>query len=311
MGGLFPQDAAGEKKEQELDTDAAPDEGTAATDENEEMQASGDEDADPEAEATSEPFLTLTVEGKSVPVGTKEEAIALAQKGTHYTQEMQKLREAERQFATHAEQVVASVRQQETQYASALQMLDATYGYVLGKDAPDWNSDEMQKLKTEKPSEYLQTREQWDQLTAIRSELARLTHEQQATGQKQFQEWVTGQQAALAEKRPEWTDPARRQQDWGLIREYATAHGVTEQELGNLFDHRFWMILHDAARYRQAEAAGKTKRETVTSKTVAPGSGNVSRGDRRLRAERERLKTTGDPRAAGNLLQDLMTRPRK
>lgn len=312
MNAMFTPFAPEEPEvEQELDPEAAPDEGTAASGEDE-TDASVGEDAEPKDEPTSEPFLMLTVEGKSIPIGTKEEAIALAQKGTHYTNEMQKLREAERQFTAHAEQMAAGLRQREGQYAQALQTLSATYGYVLGEQAPDWASDEMQKLKAEKPNEYLQVREQWDQLGAIRSELSRIQREQHEEGQKRFQQWTAAQQAALAEKRPEWKDQARRQQDYGLIREYATAQGVTEQELGQLFDHRYWMILHDAARYRQAEAAGKTKRETAASKTVEPGTGrNVHQGNRRLNADRERLKTTGDPRAAGNLFQDMMTKARK
>lgn len=311
MNGLFAPVAPEKAEEQELEAEAAPDQGTAASDEDENPDASVGEDAEPKDEPTSEPFLVLTVEGKSIPIGTKEEAIALAQQGTHYTREMQKLRESERQFTTHAEQMTQGLRQKEGQYASALQTLEATYGYVLGKNEPDWSSDEMQKLKTEKPNDYLQAREQWDQLGAIRSELSRLGRERQEQGQKEYQKWVTAQQTALSEKRPEWKDTAQRQQDWGLIREYATAQGVTEQELGQLFDHRYWMILHDAARYRKAEAAGKTKRETVQSKTVEPGKGDVNSGSRRYRAERERLKATGDPRAAGNIFQDLMTRPRK
>lgn len=314
MGGLFSPPATEKEQDEELDTGAAPRQDTAEPDEQEDEDLSGDEDADPDASATSaEPFLVLTVEGKSIPVGSKEEAIALAQKGTHYTQEMQRLRETQRQWEAERDREVASVRQKEDQYATALKQLDETYGFVLGKSAPDWNSPDMQKLKTEKPNDYMALRDQWDQLGAIRSELGRLGREKQEKAQKDYQAWLDGQQKAITEKRPEWSDAVRRQQDLGLIREYALTQGISDQEIGNLFDHRFWMILHDAARYRQAEAAGKSKRATPpTSKTAAPGTGReLNQGDRRVRAERERLQKTGDVRAAGNILQDLMTRPRK
>jgi hypothetical protein len=241
-------------------------------------------------------------------IGSKEEAIPLARQGLHYTQEMQKLRAEQAQFAETREQERGGLRQQVDQYKSALQSLHDTYGFVLGKEAPDWASTDMQKLRTEKPNDYLALREQWDQMGAIRTELSRIEQENQKESEKQFKSWVTKEQAALAEKRPEWTDATRRQQDWGLIQSYAAEQGISDQEISNLYDHRFWMILHDAARYRQAEAAGK-KKVASTTKTVEPGSGkNVNQGDRRFRQERSRLKESGDVRAAGNILQELMTR---
>lgn len=314
LNGFFPQQEGlaepADEMEQDLEADEAPDEGTAPDDEDVEIEASDGEDAEPEDEGTSdEPFMVLKVDGREIPVNTLEEAIPLAQKGMHYTQEMQKLREREAQITSEAEQTKQTLRQQVGQYETALKTLHDTYGFVLGQDPPDWAGDEMQKLKAEKPEEYLAIREQWDQLGAIRGELTRIQQEQQKEQEKQWKEWVTKEQAELAEKRPEWTDPNRRQQDWGLIRDYATQVGVTEQEIGNLYDHRFWLILHDAARYRQAAVTGKKKREAVKSKTVEPGSGKgVNQGQRQLRNERNRLRESGDVRAAGNILQELMTR---
>lgn len=312
MNGFFGGVAT---DEQEPDAEAAPDEGKAAEDGGtDEVEASGGEDAEPdEDEGTSEdPFtpLPLKVGGKEVVVESREEAIALAQKGMHYTQEMQKLRERETQLSSEHEQRSSELRQQMDQYKAALRTLSDVYGHVLDSE-PDWNSPEMQKLKTEKPNDYLAIREQWDQLGAIRSELSRIEQEKQKESRKQWEGWLAEQKTALADKKPEWSDATRRQQDFAMIRDYATDVGITEQEIANLYDHRFWMILHDAARYRQAEAAGKTKREAVKSKVAEPGSGKgVNQGERRMRSTREHLKQTGDLRAAGDIFQDLMTRKR-
>lgn len=308
MNGLFAGPEVAEP-EQELEPESAPVEGTAAPGEEIENEASEGEDADQQDEGTPEPFIVATVDGKAIPVGSKEEAIPLVQKGLHYTQEMQKLRDEQRRWEGDREQMTAGLRQKETQYSAALDTLSQTYGFVLGEKAPDWASAEMQQLKKDKPEEYLAVREQWDQLGAIRSELDRVNREKREQEAKKWQDWAKAEQAALADKRPEWADATRRQQDYGLIRDYAVAQGITEPEIANLFDHRFWMILHDAARYRQAATAGKTKRETVTTKTAEPGSGkNVNQGDRQLRAARERLGKTGDVRAAGEIFQTFMTR---
>jgi hypothetical protein len=309
MNSLFSQ-GEDPADEQDLETDDAPDEGTAPEDEEQDEEASGGEDADPEDEETSTAAfkLPLKVSGKEIVIESQEEAIELAQKGMHYTQEMQRLRDEQQKWTETREQERGGLRQQVDQYKSALQSLHDTYGFVLGKEAPDWASTDMQKLRTEKPNDYLALREQWDQMGAIRTELSRIEQENQKESEKQFKSWVTKEQAALAEKRPEWTDATRRQQDWGLIQSYAAEQGISDQEISNLYDHRFWMILHDAARYRQAEAAGK-KKVAATTRTVEPGSGkNVNQGERRFRQERSRLKESGDVRAAGNILQELMTR---
>lgn len=308
MNGLFGGPAVAETP-----SDEAPEEGTAALD-GEEQDVTEGEDAGQQDEGTPEdkPFLVAKVDGKDIPVKSAEEAIPLVQKGLHYTQEMQKLRDEQRRFENERETMTTGLRHKESQYSAALETLSQTYGFVLGQSAPDWASPEMQQLKAEKPSEYLAIREQWDQLGAIRSELGRINREKQEAQQKEMQAWVKSQQEALAEKAPEWADPSRRQQDYTAIRDYAAAYGVTEPELANLFDHRYWLILRDAARYKQAEAAGKTKREAVASKTAEPGSGkNVNQGERGLRAQRERLRETGDVRVAGDLLHHMMTKPKR
>ncbi len=315
LNGMFQPgatDTPTEEQEQDIDADATPDEGMVAEDDEVVVEASEDEDADPESEETSapEPFLTLRVDGKDITIGSKEEAIPLAQKGMHYTQEMQRLREEQRQWEEARERESIGIRQQREQYVTALQTLSSVYGHVLGSEPPNWASDEMATLKRERPDEYVALREQWDQLGAIRSEIARHQREEQEKQQKQFAGWVQQQQSALADKRPEWSDPTRRQQDYTLIRDYALGQGVTEQEIGALFDHRFWLILHDAARYRKAESAGKSTRPQA-SKTAEPGSGKgVNAGNRKYSDTRNALKKTGDPRAAGAIFQDMMTKRR-
>jgi hypothetical protein len=310
MNGLF-----GGPADDGLAADAAPDEDQAADDEVvDEIDAPDGESEDQDAETPSkaEPYMVVTVNGQDIVIGSKEEAMPLARQGLHYTQEMQKLRDEQRRWEADREHERQRIRHQENEYAQVLKSLESTYGYVLGKESPDWNSNDMQNLRTQSPDQYMAMRDQWDQLSSIRSELARLEYERRAEADKSFQVWVSDQQEALKSKAPEWADASRRQQDHAMIRDYANVMGITEQELGGMYDHRIWLVLRDAARYRQAETAGKQKRTSATqSKTVEPGSGkNVNQGNRALKNERERLRQTGDVRAAGNILQELMTNRR-
>lgn len=312
MGALFGAPAT---DEQETATPEATQDvlGKTEGDEDEVRDPSDEEqNEDSAAEATSsEPFLTLNVSGQAITVGSKDEAIALAQQGVHYSQKMEAARQQEAKRADEHAQALAGVRAKESQYDTALQTLRSVYGHVLGDNRPDWASAEMQKLRAEKPEDYLAMREQWDQLDAIRGEVGRINRERQEQEEKRFGDWVRGEQEALAAKVPEWADAARRTQDYAAIRDYAVSYGVKEEELGNLFDHRYWLILRDAARYKQAEATGKTKREATATKAAEPGSGkNVNQGDRNIRAARERLRETGDERAAASLFNHMMTKPK-
>lgn len=281
-----------------------------AEDATEEQDMSDGEDAEPEDEdASDKPFLEgLVVNGQETSVETEEEARSLAQKGLHYTQEMQQLREEQRTWQEEREQISESLTQKETQYEQALGALEQTFGAVLGDEQPDWHSEEMVRMMQERPKEYAELRAQWDQLGAIQAERQRIARERQEKQQKQFQEWRQQQAEALEQKKPEWTDPTKRQAAVSMMTDYARSQGFSDDELQNVHDHRFLLVLHDAARYREAQATGKeTAKKKAKSKTAEPGNGKkVNAGNRKYRKRREALKERGDVRDAGALFNELL-----
>lgn len=321
MGDFFPGQAD-EQPDEEPDAESTEQEAADAEElpEQEQPEAeageededvSEDEDAEPEAEDTSEGFrLNLTVDGEEVVVEDEEEARSLAQRGMHYTKEMQALREEQREWESEKQEITAELRQEQNQYKAALDTLEQTFAGVLG-DEPDWTSPEIQRLREENPRQYAQLRDQWDQLRTIRAEQQRISREQQEEYQKQAQQWVQDQQDKLRSKKPEWTDASKRDEDFSKMRDYALEIGVSDEELNNLYDHRFWIVLHDAARYRQAQSSGKKQAQAAKSKkkSAKPGSGGNKTDTKRRkhRKLRERLRETGDVNAAGAIFQDMMT----
>lgn len=270
------------------------------------------EDAEAADEETSESDfrLTLTVNGEEVVVEDEDEARSLAQRGKHYTQEMQKLREEQREWETQRQEHVQELRQQQDQYAAALETLQQTFGAALGEE-PDWGSEEMRQLRTESPQQYAQLRDQWDQLHAIQAERQRIQQERRQEQMEQLREQAQQEADQLQAKKPEWSDPQQKQQDYELIRDYALEQGVSEKELQNFLDHRVWLILHDAARYREAQSTGKKQvKKAKKTKTASPGSkqDQTESAPRKYRKVRENLKETGDTRAAGELFQQLLTK---
>lgn len=263
--------------------------GEAGEDEEEDELEDGEQaDPDEEGEPTSEFQWTLSVNGQEQVITDEEEARLLAQRGAHYTQEMQALRAKEREFDAERRQINAQIRQKEQQYVEALKTLESTFAPVLGQE-PDWNT-----LYSENPVEYAHIRAQWDQLSAIRSEQKRIAAERQAEAQQEMARAAQREMDELFAKLPEWNDPVKQKADINMIRDYAYTVGYSDEDLGQLWNHRDFLVLRDAARYRHAQEVGR-KEVKKAAKTVEPGKsqGEINQQSRRQRQQRERARKTG------------------
>ena len=261
------------------------------------------EDADAEADEPSDSFnWTLKVNGQEQAITDEDEARSLAQRGLHYTQEMQKLRSEQQQWESERQSITAQLRQKEDQYAKALGSLEQTFGPVLGEE-PDWNA-----LYGENPEQYAHQRAQWDQLAAIRSEQQRIAAERQQDVEKQRMAQLQQEADALQAKVPEWADDGKRKALIEEIREYGRSVGYTDQELGQIWNHRDFLVLRDAARYRQAQQAGKHEAKKAASKTVEPGksAGPVNAKSRREKQQRERARKSGRVQDIAPLMRQLL-----
>lgn len=146
----------------------------------------------------------------------------------------------------------AQALQQQLQTAGTLatlarQQLLAEYQNV------DWN-----KLRAEDPISWAVRNQEFNQkANAIDQHLAQVQNFQQ----QQAQQAQEAQAAALPkerdrmlEARPEWRDDTKFQAARTEISTYAQKLGYTPAELGAIFDHRYMLVLHDAARFAQLQA---------------------------------------------------------
>jgi hypothetical protein len=291
---------------QEADGDDLDDEEIVAEgdDEGGEVEEEDGEDAEPEDESEPSDAInwTLTVNGQEHAITDAEEARSLAQRGLHYTKEMQALRDEQRQWESEKQAITAQIRQKEEQYVGALKSLEQTFAPVLGQE-PDWNA-----LYSENPEQYAHQRAQWDQLAAIRSEQQRIAAERQKEGAAQFQKRIQKEFDQLTAKVPEWTDPTKQKADIDMIREYARGVGYSDDELGQLWNHRDFLVLRDAARYRQASQTGRKEVKKAASKTVEPGQskGTVNQKSRRQKQQRNRARQTGRVDDIAPLMRELL-----
>jgi hypothetical protein len=99
--------------------------------------------------------------------------------------------------------------------------------------------------------------------------------QQTAAAQRQMQEqalaeFVSEQGKVLQSRIPEFADPNKAREVTAKIRSTASeAYGFSDQELGGIVDARHVLVLHDAMKWRELQAA-RTKQAPAASKSIKP-----------------------------------------
>jgi hypothetical protein len=110
---------------------------------------------------------------------------------------------------------------------------------------------------------------------------------------------------AVAERVPEWRDPARREALAAELRGFLGGEGFAPEEIAAIGDHRTFLIALDAMRWRREQEARKAlgrKKVAAAPRTQKPGAAEDEEGGagRRLAALKRRAMASGklDDRAA-------------
>jgi len=149
----------------------------------------------------------------------------------------------------------------------ALNMLNHDFNQV------DWNT-----LRTQNPAEYAalytQFQQRQQQIQGFAQQVQQQQQQQALLQQQTLQQSIAQERVKMLEAIPEWRDPAAFDRDRQQIAQYARNAGFQDAELGQINDHRYMRILHDAARYQalQAAAPQALKQVRQAPKVVAPGS---------------------------------------
>ena len=85
----------------------------------------------------------------------------------------------------------------------------------------------------------------------------------------QLQQQVSTERTKLLDALPEWRDSAKLQQAKSQLESYATGRGFTQAELSQLVDHRYLLVLNDAARAKDLQAQVDTLKAQLDGKTEA------------------------------------------
>ena len=127
---------------------------------------------------------------------------------------------------------------------------------------------------------------------------------------KQYEDFLSTQRELAAQKIPEYSDPKKADQFKYAMRNSLRSYGFSDQEIGNLADHRFLMVAKDAMGYQSL----KDKRPIVQKKIAkAPkvvksgvASSNVSSGREQIRNKIGKVRKSGNIQDAQSAILDII-----
>ena len=250
----------------------------------EDNDSDDDEGADdePEEKPDEAPKLyRVKIDGEEQEV-SEDELVKGYQRQSDYTRKTMEIAEQRRQAEAASQELMAErqqAAQAREQYLARVTEMEQAYDAV---QEPDWAALLQEAQQTEDWASYHQKQQAWQQLVkqrdSIKAQKEQATREQQEAQQRAYQERLQREQQFVAQERdklferiPEWKDEAKRTAEITEIarggRDY---YGLTEQEIGQIVDHRHLLLLRDAVKHRQRQAAAKTKVQQATTPKKAP-----------------------------------------
>jgi hypothetical protein len=120
---------------------------------------------------------------------------------------------------------------------------------------------------------------------------------------------VAEERGKLLEALPEWKDPKMAAKEKAELMQYATVNlGFTEDQVGQISDHRAILALRKAMLYDRGQQRAATRKPVVDKKTVVakPGPANKRKPMTELTKAKIRLAKTGSKRDAATVFEQFI-----
>jgi hypothetical protein len=197
-------------------------------------------------------------------------------------------------------------------YARNLQQLL----FVAAPEAQRFANIDWQQLAQEQPAEYVRMTAERDamrgRIGGIQQELQRVAaHAEQAQAQ-QFAQLRQAEQQRLIEALPDFGDQEKAPKKVAEMRSWLTKRGFSDQEIGQVVDHRVLLVVDKAMqadRVQEARRQAEAKRNTSAPQVQPPGSPR-QRGDTQAAQRRGQkmasLKRSGSEKDAIAYLLEVL-----
>jgi hypothetical protein len=232
----------------------------------------GDAEPQDEPDTQDSAKITVDVDGKRVEL-TPEQVAEAYKSGLRQSDYSRKTAELAQERAAYAQRL--------THYEIQLQ------GALQEQSQINWSH-----LLETNPVEYLKQQHLFQQrqaaLQQAQHERAQIQHVQQHEYAHALHHHVTREQQTLVEKIPAWKDQGKAKAEKAEIRAYLKEHGIPEQDISQIVDHRHVIIARKAMQMDKLlqQAPNATKR-------VAKAPAKAERPGTAERGERKSYKKTG------------------
>jgi len=254
-----PQDISAPEPELEAQETEAPDAEEYDAEAPEEVN---DDDATDPQENEATTLYTVKADGKEEKV-TLDELKRSWSAEKHRQKGMQEAAEA-RKAATELYQTL------QTEQAKFMQVVQTIQeqGFKAPPQAPDI------AMMDKDPIGYMQAdaryRKEAAEFQAQQQQIQHTAMAHRQMQEKAMAEFVAEQGKVLQSRIPEFADPNKAREITGKIRSTASeAYGFSDQELGGIVDARHVLVLHDAMKWRELQAA-RTKQAPAAPKSIKP-----------------------------------------
>ena len=266
-----------------------------------ELEATEEDDEDSDEVEEAQTFK-VKANGEEQDV-TLDELVEGYQKGSDYTKKSQHLAEQRKAVEEHAYAIQEAQNLRDEYHARLGQVQE-----VLQNNAEEYV--DLDVLKENDPIAYAvavaERTENNKKLQAVQQEQVRLSEESKAYHSQQQAQFVQAQAKLLSEKMKDFSNPKKAEQLKGEIRNFGKSVGFSDQELGQVLDHRHVMVLHKAAQWDklQKAKAGVTKKVANAPKMSKKGN-KVANVDAYTK-QKKRLKASGDIADATELFKNFI-----
>lgn len=225
-----------------------------------------------------------------------------------YTRKTQELADERRRTAQEKVQAVETERSQYLQTLGQLQAL------MVQSVAPELQNVDWNKLAVESPADYVRLDNRRKQaqyaLQRVAEETQRVTQQQEREASERRSQAASESVKVLKEHIPAWNDDLYSE----LLKRGVQTYGYTSKEVGEITDHRFIELLHDAHQFRALKDQKPVvdKKVAEVPKVVKPGQRQpVQNGQQKqFQDARTKLRESGRVEDAADVFRAFTT-PRR
>lgn len=277
-----------------------PSEGEAA-DDSAEAEPDAEEDTKPEEDGEPERTHRIKIDGEwhEVP---ESEVLKGYSRTADYTRKTQALAEKERALEPER----TAVRTERQQLAANLQELQSAMQSLMPQE-PDWNA-----LRAQDPIEFAATYAEWNRRQQQIAQVAQLRQQAEqkvlADLAAQREQMLVAESEKLLAAVPEWKDAKVAEKEKTAMWDFAKRAGYSEEELGQVVDHRVVALLRKAYLYDRSQKLRPQMKNTITAvtKPAAPNAVTPPKPGTSRKNALARLQKSGSVKDAASVFETML-----